>query len=52
MRRVYTGERNVQKPYSYEDDLLIYSTKSFFLKMILCDGKPYFLPAKNLILKS
>ena len=25
--------RNIQKPYSYEDDLLVYSTKSFFLKM-------------------
>ena len=25
--------RNIQKPYSYWDDLLVYSNKSFFLKM-------------------
>ena len=25
--------RNIQKPYTFEDDLLVYSTKSFFLKV-------------------
>ncbi len=25
--------RNIQKPYTFEDDLLVYSIKSFFLKV-------------------